>query len=338
MTAAPTDTRATVTEAAPAGFVTPVAVTAAERISPAFVRITLGAPALADLAALGHDTRFKLVLPGPTGRLPEPAGTQEEWYASWMAMPDDERAFMRTYTVRDVVGEGASRRLVVDFVVHDEGGSPGLASDTRHGIGPACRWALSAGPGDRAVVVVPHRHGSDWGGTEFAPGSARDLLLIGDETAVPAIARILADADPTLTGRAFLEVPCAADQVPLPAHPGIEVTWVTRDNDRPGRRLVGLVRSELGLPAVDLDAPQPAVRSSMDVEVWETPRFSSAGEDLQAQLASGTGRDLAGTYAWIAGESWLVKTLRRALVSELQVDRVRVAFMGYWREGVAMRS
>ena len=48
--------------------------------------------------------------------------------------------------------------------------------------------------------------------------------------------------------------------------------------------------------------------------------------------------DLADTYAWIAGESWLVKALRRALVTELGVERSRVAFMGYWREGVAMRS
>jgi NADPH-dependent ferric siderophore reductase len=34
----------------------------------------------------------------------------------------------------------------------------------------------------------------------------------------------------------------------------------------------------------------------------------------------------------------MVTTLRRALVNELEVDRSRVAFMGYWRRGVAMRS
>ena len=35
--------------------------------------------------------------------------------------------------------------------------------------------------------------------------------------------------------------------------------------------------------------------------------------------------------AWVTG-------LRRALVKELGVDRRQVAFMGYWREGVAMKS
>ena len=44
------------------------------------------------------------------------------------------------------------------------------------------------------------------------------------------------------------------------------------------------------------------------------------------------------TYAWIAGESWLVKALRRSLVNELGLERAQVAFMGYWREGVAMKS
>lgn len=43
-------------------------------------------------------------------------------------------------------------------------------------------------------------------------------------------------------------------------------------------------------------------------------------------------------YAWIAGESRMVTTLRRALVSEVGVHRAQVAFMGYWRRGVAMKG
>jgi NADPH-dependent ferric siderophore reductase len=38
------------------------------------------------------------------------------------------------------------------------------------------------------------------------------------------------------------------------------------------------------------------------------------------------------------GESWLVKALRRSLVTELDVGRARVACMGCWREGVSMKS
>jgi NADPH-dependent ferric siderophore reductase len=49
------------------------------------------------------------------------------------------------------------------------------------------------------------------------------------------------------------------------------------------------------------------------------------------------GHDLDGLYAWIAGESKVVTGLRRLLVKELGMDRRQVAFMGYWRRGVAMR-
>lgn len=39
-------------------------------------------------------------------------------------------------------------------------------------------------------------------------------------------------------------------------------------------------------------------------------------------------------YAWIAGESGCVKELRRHLVRERGIDRRRVTFVGYWRQGL----
>jgi NADPH-dependent ferric siderophore reductase len=39
-------------------------------------------------------------------------------------------------------------------------------------------------------------------------------------------------------------------------------------------------------------------------------------------------------YAWIAGESTCVKELRRHLVRERGIDRRRVTFVGYWRQGL----
>ena len=67
-------------------------------------------------------------------------------------------------------------------------------------------------------------------------------------------------------------------------------------------------------------------------DVWETPTRSTAG------AGSGQVSPPGGHYAWIAGESSVVRTLRRALVDELGWDRQQVCFMGYWRIGVAMRS
>ncbi|MEU6252121.1 siderophore-interacting protein [Streptomyces sp. NPDC047043] len=39
-------------------------------------------------------------------------------------------------------------------------------------------------------------------------------------------------------------------------------------------------------------------------------------------------------YVWIAGESGSVKALRRHLVGERGIDRRRVTFVGYWRQGM----
>ncbi len=75
----------------------------------------------------------------------------------------------------------------------------------------------------------------------------------------------------------------------------------------------------------------------MDPDLWETPTYSSSGEDVGSGHAP-VGHDLEDLYAWIAGESGLVTGLRRVLVKDLGVDRRQVAFMGYWRRGVAMRG
>lgn len=345
-TTSATTTSATTTSE-PSTLVTPVRVEVVARISPAFVRVTFGGPGLADLStADGFDTRFKVVFPGPTGLLPSSTATPEEWRQAWRAMPAAERSPMRTYTIREITTAEDEVRLVTDFVVHEA-----LDGDEST-LGPACRWALSAAVGDVVHVVGPHRRSPIHGGTEFEPGDLRDLLLIGDETALPAIARILEDLGPGYTGHAFVEVPTAADIPVLPGHDLVDVTWLPRDGARHGRSLVAAVRAHLDLPRADLDSPAPEVPSTLDVEVWETARYSSAGEDLDPTAvatasaaatgsapATGTPRpDLGETYAWIAGESWCVRALRRALVTELGVQRSRVAFMGYWREGVAMRS
>jgi len=76
--------------------------------------------------------------------------------------------------------------------------------------------------------------------------------------------------------------------------------------------------------------------AEVDPDLWETPAYSSS-EAVDSPVAS-VGHDRDGLYAWIAGESKVVTGLRRLLVNELGVDRRQVAFMGYWRRGVAMRS
>lgn len=318
---------------APPVLVTEARVRRTERISPAFVRVVLESADFVDLARdQGYDTRIKLVVPGATGRLPDIPDPVDGYYAGLLAMPDAHRAAMRTYTIRDVVDEDGDTLLVVDLVVHDP----------VEEAGPACRWARAAVPGDVVQVVGPHRDsvraGVPYGGTEFDPAGRRRLLIAGDETAVPAVARILADLPAGHTGEAFLEVPSGADVLDLPLPPGFTITWLNRDGGRHGRALVEAVRRHLGLPTLDEDGlALPEQPSTLDIDVWETPRYSAGGEEIDGQPGA-TPAEPGDLYAWIAGESWAVKVLRRSLVGELGVARAQVAFMGYWREGVAMRS
>ena len=306
-----------------------VEVVAVERLSPSFVRIELGGAALADFGVPGalHDQRIKIVFPGADGALPT-FGTGPSWYADWLALPEEHRGCMRTYTIRDVRGTGVQTRIVVDFVLHL---APGHA-------GPGSTWAAAARPGDRLVITAPRR-GFEYGGIEFAPGAARELLLVADETAVPAVGGILRDLGPEARGAAFLEVPQARDILDLDTPAGMHVTWLPREGAPHGVRQIDAVRRHLGLPPVpDLVTQLEEEGRLVDPDLWETPTYSSRGEALAEAPRSLPSAGLADLYAWIAGESTVVTTLRRCMVTELGLHRSQVAFMGYWREGVAMKS
>src|SRR5215510_9741927 len=92
-----------------------VEVVRVDRLSPSFVRVELGGACLAEFGVEGplYDQRIKLIFPGvPGGPVPSFAGADETWWDTWLALPEEERGHMRTYTVRDVVGAAAGTRLV----------------------------------------------------------------------------------------------------------------------------------------------------------------------------------------------------------------------------------
>ncbi|HXH80014.1 siderophore-interacting protein [Nocardioides sp.] len=301
-----------------------VEVMSVERLSPSFVRVELGAAELADFGVDGqrYDQRIKLVLPHPsTGRMASVTGGDESWTATWLDLPVEERGHMRTYTIRDVRGAGAGTTIVVDIVLHHEGGP----------AGPGSTWAAAAAPGDRVVMVAPRR-GSPFGGIEFDPAPDAELLMAADETAVPAVCAVLEQLPSTAIGAVFMEVPTARDILDVRGPENVSITWLPRGREPLGRRLHDAVVAHLGIPVAGVDVALDEV----DPDLWETPSYSSSGEEISPARA--VGHDLDGLYAWIAGESRVVTGLRRHLVSGLHIDRSQVAFMGYWRRGVAMRS
>lgn len=187
------------------------------RLSHSFARLTLGGEGLAGFDVQGFDQWFRMFIPKPTaGGLALPGvDEQVDWYATYRATAEDERPTMRYVTVRDHrFAPGGELQLDVDIVVH---GSPGDA-----GSGPLSTWAQTAGIGD--VVGLLDQ------GLIFRPDLAeKRAVLVGDETALPAIARSLAYLPRSAAGHAFIEVPSQDDRQPLEAPAGFQVNWLSRD-------------------------------------------------------------------------------------------------------------
>lgn len=311
------------TRARPAYVLALAEVRAVERVSPNFVRITFGGKDLAEFGTPGDvfDVRVKLVFPPASGILPPLDRETDDWWGSYLAVPEEERGSMRTYSVRELRVSDAETSVVVDFVLHLE---PGLS-------GPASTWASTAAVGQQLFIVGPRRGREDRGGIEYAPGAAASVVLAGDETAAPAIARILEDAPRDLRGVAFIEVPSPEDALRIDAPAGVEVRWLPRaEGQLHGLQLIPAVLAHLG----DADASDAIEVADVETEdlLWETPEYSGIGEEIVPAS------NPAERYFWIAGESGVVTTLRRHLVKDLGIDRSQVAFMGYWRRGVAMRG
>lgn len=298
-----------------------VEVVRTERLSPTFLRVTFGGASLHDFLDHGplgpRDLRIKLVVPVGSRRPFHVTDLSDGWYQRWRALDPEERGVMRTYTVRRTRLGCPDPQIDVDFVLHvDETGCGG----------PASTWAAAARPGDGITLIGPAAGAEGYGGIEWRPprpsgDSPSRVLLVGDETAVPAVCSILEGLPPGYVGHAVLEVPSHEDFSNVRSASAVEVRWLARGDRARGE----LVDSELRGLFAGSTAPAPAQRAvvppvDVDEEIlWETSAESSTGG--------------GGVHAWVAGEAGLVRDVRRQLVGELGVDRARVAFMGYWREG-----
>lgn len=321
----------TVTTAPPAMLAFDVEVTAARRLSPSMVRVTFGGESLSrfgDGGPLGpRDLRVKLMFPTPGHALPDLSDLSAGWYQRWLALDPDTRGAMRTYTVRRARTAGSAPEIEVDFVLHGQ---------TPDSMGPGSGWAAQATPGQRLVVIGPHAGSTAYGGIEWRPpaaavGGVVQVLLAGDETAVPAIGSILESLQAGYAGCALLEVPTAQDVLDLEGG-GVQVRWLARDGRARGDLLAAAVREALGGPGRPGGAPElPEV--DVDAEIlWDTP------SELPPEGCPRPDGPVAdGWYAWVAGEASVVRDLRRLLVRELGLSREQVAFMGYWREGRSER-
>ncbi|WP_372966835.1 siderophore-interacting protein [Microbacterium sp.] len=189
-----------------------------ERLSEHWMRVTLGGGEIEKFRPMGFDQWFRLFLPigGDAGLDRVPAKANKMFgYLKFLRIPDGERPVMRNYSVRAyrpaIAGSGAE--IDVDFVLH------GSAADGT--AGPASRWAETCAPGEHVLIIDE--------GLTFNPQRGIDrVVLVGDETALPAIASICASLPADATGTAIVEVPSDEDALEF-LHPlGIDVVWIVR--------------------------------------------------------------------------------------------------------------
>ncbi len=169
------------------------------RLSPSYTRVEISGP---DLARFGRGGLHFRLLFGPEGA--NWPTTDENGVTRW---PGGMAAWHRpVYTTRaiELLG-GEAARITFDVFLH-EGGR-------------VTAWTESLRPGTEIAMTGPGGGGRP---------DASWMALIGDETAVPVIARILSEAPRGTRGLARLFVPEAADVQDLGQPEGVTVDWVLR--------------------------------------------------------------------------------------------------------------
>ena len=173
-----------------------------ERLTPHMQRITLGGEALHGFLSAAPDDHVKLFFPNSQGELVPPTlGPNGPEFPTGR-----EPSPMRDYTPRR--HDAAGNELVIDFVLH--------------GDGPASTWAAQAAVGQRLGTGGPR-------GSFIAAEDYDRYVLIGDETALPAIGRWLEEMPEGANVHALVEIPGAGDRQLLESRSRFTLDWFERD-------------------------------------------------------------------------------------------------------------
>ncbi len=256
-----------------------VEVTHVQDLTPGMRRITLAGAQLGAFTSAngfaqpafdstGFDDDIRLVFRYPGQDRPVLPVQQ----AKGLDLPRDPRPLTRLYTVRRWAPE--TGELDVDVL--------------KHGIGVGTTWAYRAQVGDRVHFFGPSS-------SRALPQDADWLLVAGDDSTIPAIARLLDELPEDARAQVFIEVAEDEHRQELRALPGVEVTWLVRAGSGDG--------TAAGTTRLLVDA----VRNC----AWWDGR----------------------PFAWIAGEQASVRDIRRHLVEDRGVAKQDIEFSGYWRRG-----
>ena len=191
-----------------------------DALSPALVRVTLTGD-LSDFVSASFDDHVKVFFPANGEEKP----VLPSFGPDGIAFPEGmERPAARDYTPRRF--DAQANELDIEFVLHE--------------AGPATAWARQARPGQylgvggpRGSMVIPT--GFDW------------HLLVGDETALPAIQRRLTELPAGARVAVVVEVANRAARIALPTEADLYAIWCYREESESAHPLLDAV-SEVWLP------------------------------------------------------------------------------------------
>lgn len=191
-------------------------------VTPRMLRLTFGGPAMAGFESHIADEHVKLLFPEPfddTSRIPVPDGDRLRWPRPIVPSRD--------YTVRR--HDPAAGEVDIDVVAHEGG--------------VASTWAREAAIGSTIWMAGPPRG-------VHVPDAFQWQALLGDETALPAIARRLAELPRDIRGVVVIEVADAAEEQPMDMPEGFEVRWLHRDGRPAGTTtLLADAAADIAIPA-----------------------------------------------------------------------------------------
>ncbi len=190
------------------------------QVSPHLVRIRFAGEALRGFSSASFDDHVKLMLPPD----PDQPLVLPESGPDGLALPAGAlRPVMRDYTPRWF--DPGAGLLDIEFALH--------------GNGFAAAWAAQAQPGQMAGVGGPR-------GSFVIPAGFDWHLLIGDETALPAIARRLEELPAGTQALVLAQTADPADRRALTSRAQLQVRWVAESAQGALAEAVGQLRLPAG--------------------------------------------------------------------------------------------
>ncbi|ESQ80350.1 siderophore-interacting protein [Asticcacaulis sp. YBE204] len=179
-----------------------LSVVSVQALTPHMIRVVVGGEDLAGFRSLSHDDHVKVFFPDPvTGVIntPEFSGNGAPVF------PAGKTVIARDYTPRAF--DAARNELTLDFAVHE--------------AGPATAWTQSVTVGDPLMIGGPK-------GSTVVPLAFDGYVLIGDDTALPAIARRLEELPAGVKALVIAEVEDETAQLTFTTEADIDLHWVHR--------------------------------------------------------------------------------------------------------------